>query len=230
MLAALVVASWMAQAEAAPAEAPPPPPPTAPAVEVPSPAPPSNALTVQARFAYRVGAQAVALGPRVGFSLGATFEHRYALIGEVLELGGAVDFSYDHFQLGVQGSSMVTPGAPEQTYDAQRVITQTSFALLQTIGARRGAVHVWAGLGGGMSVAYFSSPELELRPGHASGLEPLVRGAVAFDVTVRERTAIVLRADYTHTFNRPSFTSDLNQSYTPFGDLFDVGLGLLVRF
>jgi hypothetical protein len=186
-------------------------------------------MGVLARFAYRLGSEGSALGPAAGFSLGATFERRYALVGQRLGLGLAVDLFHDHFMMGVQGSEVVSPGV-EQPYDAQRVVTETSFALLQTVGTEAGPARFWVAGGAGVTVGYLSSPERDLRPGSTTAVQALGRGAVGIDIAVRPRTAVGIRSDLTHLFGRPTFTTTAGQTYSPFGDLFDVGLGLLYHF
>ena len=59
----------------------------------------------------------------------------------------------------------------------------------------------------------------------------VARFAARFDFAVAPRTAAILRVDYTHTFNRDSFSVDATGAQHPlFGDLFDAGIGFLVRF
>jgi hypothetical protein len=262
MLASVVMASWLAQAEAAPAEPPGPPPAAAPLPATPPfsvaappptnpplapltpPAPvppepvvaedqapaPANTFSVAGRLASRLGTTGTSgLGPATGFSLGANYERRYALVAQALELGVAVDLFYDRFSQGVEGSALQSPGA-EQAYAAQRILTQTSFVLLQTAATRAGPVRIWAAGGGGLTIGYFSTPELALRPGSRSTRQPVARGALGFDVLIGPRTSIGLRADFTHTLTRPTFTPDAGPTYSLFGDLLDVGVGLFYRF
>jgi hypothetical protein len=225
MLAALVLASLWAQAEQAPPPAAPPPP-------APPPAPiPANGLRVNATFAYRFDSGAGAeLGPQAGFSLGVMFERRtLAVSGGRGELGVALDASYTRFSTSVEGSAMVAPGQ-EMTYAAERTQSLTSFALLQTAGCPVGRSRPFAGIGAGVAIGYFSSPELDLRPGSASAAMPLGRALVGVDIVVSPAASLTVRASYSHTFARPTFTTETGTSYALFGSVVDVGAGMAVRF
>jgi hypothetical protein len=226
MLATVLMATWLAQAEAAPPE-PAAPAPAAPAPALdPAPRDPVNALGLQARLAYRLGSEGSAVGPAAGFSVGATFAHRYLLVARVLELAAALDLFHDNFTTAVTGS---TPGT-ELPYAGERTLTQTSFALLQVLAVRGGPLRAWVAGGAGVTIAYFSSPERTLRPGSSSATQPLARAAAGIDVDIGARTAVCLRADFTHPLTRPSFTSTAGQTYSLFGDLFDAGVGVQFRF
>jgi hypothetical protein len=229
MPAAVLIASWLAQA-ADPARAPPEPPgPPEPRAPVDHAIPdPANALGVEARFAYRLATEGPGLGPNAGFSLGASYERRYGTVAG-LALGAAVDLYYDQFTTGVVGSTMVEPGV-EQTFNGERLLSQTSFAVMQKAALPVGRARPWLAAGAGVTIGYFSSPEIDLRPGQATVVQPLARAAAGVDVTVRGRAGVVVRADYTRVLTHPSFTTDLRQTYRPFGDLVDVGAGLLYRF
>src|SRR4051812_38658716 len=131
--AALFVASWLAQAEPAPPEPAPAP---APRNVAPAPALEPSSLAIHGRFAYRPG-DSVGPAPAAGFSLGATFEHRYLTVADLLGLGVGVDFFYDHFARDTQ---FVT--------SEQQLLTQTSFVLLQTASIALGRVRPWVAAGG----------------------------------------------------------------------------------
>src|SRR5436305_7160068 len=128
MLPALVLASWWAQADPAPAE-----PPAAPSVAPATPAPTGataatdNRLSIDLGYARRLGDEGGALGPRNGFGLGADYERRIVALQAQVDLSAGVDFRYDKFQTAVTGTSMAAPGGV-QTYAAERVLSQTSFA------------------------------------------------------------------------------------------------------
>jgi len=215
--AALFVASWLAQAEPAPPEPPPPAPAPAPALASP---PPPTSLAVHGRFAYRPG-DAVGPAPATGFSLGATVERRYALIGDRLGLGVGVDLFFDHF---ARDQQFITAH--------QQLQTHTSFVVLQTASFTVGRVRPWLGAGGGVTWAYFEGTaptDMAIpAPGFSHNeLQPLVRGAAGLDVTVAPQMAIVVRADFTHPLTHPTFGGF---AVSPFGDLADVGAGFLYRF
>jgi hypothetical protein len=218
--AALFVASWLAQAEPAPPEpAPAAPPAAAPSPSSSPPLPPTS-LAVYGRFAYRPG-DSVGPAPAAGFSLGATFEHRYAAINDLVGLGVGVDLFYDHF-------------ASDQQFitTSQQLLTQTSFVALQTVSLALGRARPWVAGGGGVTWAYFSGTGLTGTgmplPGVSdSELQPLVRGAAGLDVTVAPQMAVAVRADLTHPLTHPTFGGF---GYSPFGDLVDAGVGFLYRF
>jgi hypothetical protein len=229
MSAAMVMAFWFAQAEPAPAEPPPPLPPGTPAPTPEVPPARSNTLGVLARFAYRRGSEGASLGPATGFSLGASFEHRYALWEPGISLGLCADFFHDRFSMDVVAPPPASTGA-EQIYGSQRVLSQTSFAVLQTLAAALGPARFWIGAGAGVTVASFSSPEVDLQPGSKTAVQPLGRGAAGIDVAIGRRTAVGLRADLTHPFTHPTLATSAGPSYSLFGELFDAGLGLLYHF
>jgi hypothetical protein len=224
MLAAALLASLWAQAEQAPAPPPVPPRPS----PVAAPATPPNQISAQARLAYRIGSDAQ-VGPAAGFSLGGMFERRYFASRRGLELGAAVDFFYDHFSTAVVGSSVDATGQETQ-YAADRTLSRTSFALLQTVGWRTTDLRIFAAVGPGVTIGYFSSPELVLRPGNTTAAQPLARAALGAEIALSPLTALVLRADYSHAFTRPLFTTQAGPAYSLFGDVFDAGAGMLVRF
>lgn len=235
MLAALVLASWWSQAEPAPPPAwavPSPsqgPAPAAPAGPPPPGALRPNALTIQVRFAYRLGSEGETLGPAAGVSVGGTFERTYLARPSGLELGAALDFFHDRFARGVVGSAMVDPGQ-EETFDGERSLSHTSFALGQTVAWRTSKLRLFAGLAGGATISYFSSPELALRPGSKDAVQPLLRGLVGAGVPVSTAVSIVVRVDYTRLFTRPTFTTNDGTTYSMLGDLFHAGAGLEARF
>ena len=223
MLAAVVLASLWAQAEQAPPPPAPPPPPLAPVLV------PPNSLRVHGTFAYRVdrgSSAAPDLGPHAGFSLGLMYERRYlAVSGGKGELGVAIDAAYSRFATSGQPSPV-----PEMNYDTKRLQTQTSFALMQTAGCPVGRVHPFAALGAGVTIGYFSTPEVDLRPGSAQATMPLVRALAGVDIVISPAASLTIRASYSHAFSRPTFTTEMGTTFTLFGSLLDVGAGMAVRF
>jgi hypothetical protein len=211
------VATLLAQAEQAPPE--PAPPPAVPVAAEAAPLPPSS-MAVHGRFAYRPG-DSIGPAPAAGFSLGATFERRYALIGDRLGLGVGVDLFFDHF------------AADQQFITAhQQLLTQTSFVALQTVSVALGRVRPWVAGGFGLSFAYFSGTGLTDMGMPLPGVSdnevlPIVRAAGGLDIGLRDQLALVVRADYTHPLTTPTFGG---YAYSPFGDLVDAGVGLLYRF
>ena len=150
MHAAWLLASLLAQAEPAPPEAPPPPPATQPDPNAP-PDPAlvgagANTVSVRASLAYRLdsGGADATLGPAGGLSVGGQFERRYYKVAGIVELGAALDFSYQRFATGVRGVGMTAPGEDEP-FDGQRVLSKTGFALLQTVAVRAARLRPFVG-------------------------------------------------------------------------------------
>jgi hypothetical protein len=214
-LPAAALAFWLAQAEPAPPEPVAPPSPAAPAALLEPPPARASAVGVHARFAYRPEDDG-AVAPRGGFSLGATFERRYATVGKRLGLGLDVDFFFDRF--GSQAESIsLTP----------HLLTQTSFVALQTLSTDVATVRLWVGGGGGLTIAYASSALANGMGATTSEVQPVARAAAGADLPVAPRSAVVVRVDYTHPLTRPTFAGFAG---SPFGDLVDVGLGFQYRF
>ena len=187
------------------------------------------AIRVHGAFAYRMESGATDLGPHAGFSLGGMLERQYLALRGGGELGVALDGSYTRFATAVTGSAMIEPGQ-EMTYAAERTLSQTGFALLQTVAWKVRRMRPFAAIGGGVTIGYFSSPELALRPGSASSTQPMGRASAGVDIGLSPTAALTFRASYTHTFSRPTFTTDDGASHSLFGSLLDVGAGMMVRF
>ena len=209
------VPAELAPAEPAPAEPVAPPSPAAPtALLEPPPARPS-AVGVHARFAYRPEDDG-AVAPRGGFSVGGTFERRYATVGARLGLGIGVEFFYDHF--GYSGDSVTL---------MSHLLTQTSFVALQTLSTDVATARLWVGGGAGVTIAYASGAATNGVGTTSTEVQPVARGAAGVDLPFAPHSAIVARVDYTHPLTRPTFAG---QSESPFGDLVDVGVGYQYRF
>jgi len=195
-------------------------------VSVPATPPPvlDNGFGVYVCFAHRLGSEGRSIGPTNGVSVGGDYERRYFATPEGLELGAGLDFFYDRFSSDLSGSMMLDPGL------AQRVVSQTSFALMQTVGWRHGRVRPFVKAGGGVTIAFFSSPEIALRPGSFDAAQPLARAAAGISVVITHDVAVSLQGTFTHPFTRPVFTTADGTSYSFLGDLFDLGLGVVMQF
>ncbi len=233
MLAAALLIAWWAQAEPAPVAEPPPPagraaaatPPlgtTAPGP--PAPAPFDNAFEVTVNFARRLGSEGQSIGPANGVSVGGEYQRRYLATADGLELSAGLNFFYDRFSTDLTGQTMLDPGL------AQRVVSQTNFALMQTVAWRRGRLRPFVEVGGGATIAFFSSPEVALRPGSYDAAQPIARGAAGLSVVVYHGVAATLQGMYTHAFTRPVFTASDGTTYSFLGDLLDLGLGATMQF
>ncbi len=230
MLAALVLASWWAQAEPAPAE-PTPPPVVAPA---PPPAPVlNNRLAVFAGYARRLGDEGGAVGPRNGFTVGGGYERRIVPLPHDFEVGVGIDFGYQKFQTSVTATAMAMPGQT-QTYSGDRVLSQTSFVATSSLAWRRARLRPFIQLGAGVTVAYFSTPEMALSPGNLTATQPLVRAAGGLEVAITPEIAVLARVAYTHPFTHPTLTTDATSgattTYSFLGDLFEAGAGVALGF
>jgi len=230
MVAAAVLASWLAQAEPAPKETMPTTPSTASTPIVVTPKPPlppapDNAVGVYAGWGHRLGREAESVGPANGISVGGTYQRRYLTLLDHLELGAGLDFFYDKYEKDVTGSMTVAPGQ-EQTFPSQRVISQVSFALTQSVAWRQGRVRPFAQVGVGFAVSYFSTPEITFRPGTFDAVQSLARGSVGLDVGVTHDIALSARAGYTLVFSHPAYTPGSTTSYSFLGDSLDVDLGV----
>jgi hypothetical protein len=227
VLGALLIASLMAQAEQAPAETPPPAMPASPTALTAQPPPAVNALGVSIQLARRLAEGGQSLDPYWGFSISGRYE-RQLLAASGLELGAAFDFSFQHFETSATGPATISPTS-ETVFDGNRLM-ETTFAVLPTVAHQWGRARPFAGAGLGVGVGFFSSQNLEPTPQSAHAVQPLARGGVGVDVALSATSAVTVRADYTHTFTRPQLVTDAGHSYALFGDLFNVGIGLLLRF
>jgi hypothetical protein len=138
----------------------------------------------------------------------------------------ALDLFHDHFTANTGVPLTGVPGVDGGISDAQRLLMQTSFAALQTVGLHLGLVRFFAALGGGLTVGYLSNPNaMTGNTDTKTVLQPVARAGGGVDITLRGRVGLVIRADYTHPLTHPGF-----QGYEPFGDLFDAGAGAVYRF
>ncbi|MES1165244.1 MAG: hypothetical protein ABUR63_05775 [Verrucomicrobiota bacterium] len=231
MLPALVLASWWAQADPAPAE-----PPAAPSVGPVAPAPlpvADNRLSISAGYARRVGVEGGALGPRNGFGLGGDYQRRFLALPNRLELSAGLDFRYDKFQTAVTGTSEPAPGQV-QAYSGDRVLSFSSFAATASAAWRWQRLRPFAQIGAGATIAYFSSPEMTLRPGNLTAVQPLARATAGLDVALTGQIGITVRFAYTHVFTHPTLTTDATSgapaTYSFLGDLLDAGAGVVLGF
>lgn len=227
MLPALVLASWWAQAEPAPVE---------PGAAAPVIAPPpasNNRFSITAGYGRRLGDEAAAVGPRNGFAFAAGYERHLVPLPHGFAIGAGLEFAYDKFATMVKTGGLPAPGQT-QPPSGDRVLSQTSFAATGALAWNGHRVRPFAQLGAGVSVAYFSTPEMSLSPGNLTAAQPLVRGAAGVDVAITAEIAVTLRLAYTHPLTHPTLTTDASSgapaTYSFLGDLFDAGAGVALRF
>jgi hypothetical protein len=215
MLAAAVLASWLAQAEPAPTE-PSPATPAGPLVVTPPPeiSPFDKRIAVYGGISRRLGPEGKSIGPTDGPSFGGSFARRYFASPEGFDLDLGIDFFYDQFETSLLGTT----------------ISQTSFALTQTAGWRWRRLRPFAQIAAGGTIGYVSIPN-----GSLDATQPLLRGAAGLDVAIRRDIGLSLRVAYTLLFTRPTVTTDVNpttasMTYSPLGDLLDADLGVVMLF
>jgi hypothetical protein len=215
-----------APASAAPVSAPaaaPASPAASPAVPTPENPYPANSVSVHVRYAYRVDSGGDTLVPSTGMSLGGAFERRLLAFKSGIELGAAFDFFYDRFARDVIAMT------PEGTLIVSRTLSHTSFALMQTTAWRYADLRFFAGIGAGFAIGYFGS--LDLATTATTDLQPIARGVLGMDFAVTARTAAILRVDYNRSLGHVETYGAPGGPMRPlFGDIFDAGIGLLVRF
>ncbi|HLK90332.1 MAG TPA: hypothetical protein VKZ18_10585 [Polyangia bacterium] len=212
MLAAAVVATWLAQAEPAPSGSsaaapvtagPPAPPPT-----------PDNTVSVYVGVGHRVGPEAQTFAPRTDISIGGSYRWRYFTLPEGLELAAGVDFFYDQFRNGVEGN----------------IVSQNSFVAIQTFAWRWRRLRPFLLGGAGVSFGY-----AQVDGAQVDSAQPLVRGGAGLDITVTHNIGLSLRGTYTLLLTRPTVTvpatlTTAAVSYSPLGNFLDADLGVFFQF
>jgi hypothetical protein len=236
-----------AQAEQAPPEpgAPSPrPPPSsggtgiAPPPPVPDPGAPGSAaaapsrsrfdLAIVPRFAVRLGQPADAVSPALGFALAGTFEVRYAAVAPLLELGLALEFSHHRFATGETG--VVIRNGVEEAFGSTRTVLETSFLVAQVLAARLGRVRPHLLVGAGIGLGHFDSAAREFAPGTANDTQLIARAAVGVDVALVGAMSLTVRSSYTAVRATRRLETETGASLPLFGDLFDVGVGVVYSF
>jgi hypothetical protein len=209
MLAAAVLASWVAQAEPAP------PPPAAPVVAKPAPPPatPDNTVGVYAGIGHRVGPEARTFAPVTDISIGGSYEWRYWSSPNGFELGVGLNFFFDQFRKGSDPP----------------VVSQNSFAATQVGAWRWRRLRPFALAGAGVSIGYaFLGAGL-------TAAQPLVRGGAGLEVAIVKNIAVVVRGTYTLILTRPTLTLPATPytdaiTYSPLGNFLDADLGVAFQF
>lgn len=209
-------------APVSPAAAAPASPAAPPAVATPEPPYPANSVSVHVRYAYRVDSGGDSLVPAAGLSLGGEFERRLFGFNSGIELGAAFDFFYDRFAKDV--IAMTTDGPTI----ASRTLSHTSFALMETTAWRYADMRVFAAVGAGFAIGYLGSPDVVATA--TTEFKPFARAALGMDFAVTGRTAAILRVDYNRSLDHDATYGEPGVMRPLFGDIFDAGIGLLVRF
>ena len=195
----------------------------APQAAAPAPLPPASAVSVHLRYAHRLGSEGGSFVPTAGMSLGGEFERRLLAFESGIELGAALDFFYDRFAKDV----VVATGA-EPTI-ASRTLSQTSFVLMETTAWRYADTRLFAGIGGGVTIGYFAFADVSSNT--RTELQLLARAVLGLDFAITPTMAAVLRVDYNRNFGNDTFVATPSGTSQPlFGDIFNAGVGLLLRF
>jgi hypothetical protein len=206
----------------------PPPGATPPAVP-----PPADDLTPPANMAGLSGGVAVRLGtvlaPTTGFAFCGSYNRRYVLLSPSLALGVQIDFSFDRFSTSVDVPSSDTSGQVTNV-SSTRTTTATSFAALQTLQVQVGSSHVWAGAGGGLSIGFLTTPEVDLRGNSATAYQPFARAVAGTDFALDGQTSVGLRAGYAKMLSTSTVSGAGGARWDVVGDLLDIQAGLFYRF
>jgi hypothetical protein len=229
MLARLLVALWLAQAEAAPPEAAPAPPPPA-AAPLPAPeAEPAYFLGVAFGAGRRLGAAAAEVPPAYGLAVGTLIGRRYALVAERLELGAAFHFAYARFTKDV--TVTIPQDGMNVTIDDVRTVSLYDFTVMQTVAVVLGPVRPFARLGVGLGMGHFLTQERDLRPGTMRATRPLARASAGLDVALGEQGFhLGAELEYARPFGVPTFAADDGRELHLFGPRLGASLWLLYDF
>jgi hypothetical protein len=240
MASALLLALLFAQAEAAPPEPPPPPlGPAEPAPAEPAPAapaadvvevepPPPHLIGLSFGGGRRLAPAGTDVPPTFGLAVATILGRRYLLLGDRLELGLAFHFGFQRYARDVT-ITLMTSGQPS-TFEDVRTLTYYDLAILHTFSLplAGGRVRPFAALGGGVTLAHFSTLEPELSPGEARATKPIVRAAVGLDVAVAgPENRVGLELDHAWVFQAPALTTRAGGAREVFGDR--LGLNLWAR-
>jgi hypothetical protein len=226
MSPALLLALVLAQAEAAPPEPPPPAPaaepgpaepaPPEPVAAVDEPEPPAHLIGIAFGGGRRLDPAGTEVPPAHGLSVATMLVRRYLLVGR-LELGLGFHFAFQRYARDV--TITIMSGGQTISYDDIRTLTYYDLALAHTVSLPLygGRVRPFALLGGGVTLAHFSTLETEL--GEARAVRPIVRGAAGLEFAVAgPETRVGLELDYTRLFRAPPLATTGGQQRTVFGD------------
>jgi hypothetical protein len=168
--------------------------------------------------------------PRFGLSFSTSMRHRYATLGQRVEIAAEANFLYDRYARAVVGSAPgASPSGPEATFDDTRTISLYDFSLLQTASIAAGRMRAWTGVGAGLELGYFSSRERILRPGESRLVAPLARAAGGIDLAIRRHTDVGLRVDYVRPLDTSRFTTEAGETLEVFGSRLAMYVTLMYR-
>jgi hypothetical protein len=204
---------------------PPAPPPADPGAGA-APADPRFRLSVLPRLARRLGEAARAVSPAWGFGIGGGFDWRYLAAGEPMALAVGVDFAYFRFATD-EVVTIDLGGGMERTVASTRVLSETTFLATHSVTLALGRTRPFLTVGAGLGLGYFDSIVAELRPSSSSEAHLLGRVTAGVDVFPRRTVGLTLLAGYTVV---SAFGSYDDRSPKVFGDLLDLGAGLVYRF
>jgi hypothetical protein len=189
--------------------------------------PPASPLKV----GFRAGADFQRSGdvpPKVGYSFSPFLQYEVICLADLLGLGVRAEFAFDRFQKLV--TARVDVNGEYQSYTTTRSLSFFDFSLLGTATLRLGPLQPWAGVGAGLALGYFSTPEEAYLPGDARTTRPLVVGAFGIDLAVKHGVQVGLHGEYRGMLAKPDFLLNSGESIKPFGDRLSVQAAILYQF
>lgn len=248
IVAPLLLAACLMQAEAAPAEptAPVPPPTANPGPAEAAPAPPPSSPKTDSSGAPVPAAPPPPPppappppGPPVAtVSVVAGLASRIGT--DASRMGPSVGFSFGgslQRRYAALSPDLVLGLAADFFYyrfssaAPDRTITETAFSLLQTFDVRTGATHIWFAAGAGLALGYFSTSENAAAVETASARQPFARVVGGADVAISAQASVGFRAGYMSMLTAgPTTTMNGVPIIEPFVDLLDIQVGLFYRF
>ena len=163
MLPAVVLASWLAQAQPAPVAAPPLT--TAPQ---PPPAPLDNRVGVVFSYARQLGEEATNLGPPNGFGMGVSYQRRVLPLPNDFDMSAGGDYFFEKFSSNTRGE-----------------VEHNEFAATAAAAWHRSRLRPYAEVGVGFTVAYAGDTTIQPLVRTTAGLDI----AVTRDIAVAMRVA-----------------------------------------
>jgi len=190
--------------------------------------PPAWALGVTIGGGYRLEPAAREVPPALGLAFSTFAGRRYATLGQRLELGGLLSFSYQRFTRTVRFVRLLMSGM-EVEQDGDRLLSTGDFVASQTVTGVFGRWRPWLSAGGGVSIGHFTSPESKYRPGESRKTMPLVQAGVGFHLEVAPQTDGGLRLDWAHPFTS-TYITDTGDRFHLFGDRVALRIEMQYRF
>jgi hypothetical protein len=180
------------------------------------------------KVGFRAGADFQLSGdvpPKVGYSFSPFIQYEVTRIAERLGLGIRAQFLFDRFQK--QNLASTDPVRPLKT---SRSLSFFDFSMLGIATLQLGPLQPWAGVGAGLALGYFSTPEDAYQPGDARTTRPLVVGAFGIDIAVIHGVQVGLHGEYRGMLAKPDYLLYSGEIIKPFGDRLSVQAAILYQF